>query len=112
MMRRIAFGILAAALVATVSACIPSDVQDPYRRAIVGAALGSALGAGVGTAFAINPGLGSIIGAETGATLGAVAGVITSEPPPTYAPITPPEAFVLPGFYDTWPPGDHPPPLG
>jgi hypothetical protein len=104
-MRRFAFGISAAMLIATVSACVPSDVEDPYQRAVVGAALGAGLGAGLGATFAINPGIGSIVGAETGATLGAVAGVITTQP-------TPADTAFIPGFYDTWPPGDHPPPLG
>ena len=112
MMRRIAFGVSAAALMAAVSACVPSDVQDPYQRAVVGAALGAALGTGVGATFAINPGVGSVVGAETGAALGAVAGAITAEPPPSYGSIPPGDAAFIPGFYDTWPPGYHPPPIG
>lgn len=111
-MRRLAFGISAAMLIATVSACVPNDVEDPYQRAVVGAALGAGLGSGIGATFAINPGIGSIVGAETGATLGAVAGVITTQPTPTYTPIPPADTAFIPGFYDTWPPGDHPPPLG
>lgn len=110
-MRRIALGISAAALIATLPACVPNDVEDPYQRAVVGSALGAALGTGLGATFAINPGIGAVIGAETGATLGAVAGVITTQPPPTYAPIPPGDAAFIPGFYDTWPPGYRAPPL-
>src|SRR5437763_726769 len=79
----------AVAVIAMVSACVPSDVQDPYERAVIGAALGAGLGGGLGAAFAINPGIGVAVGAETGAALGAVAGVITAEPAPSYAPIPP-----------------------
>jgi len=111
-MRRIAFVVSAAALTVLVSACVPSDVQNPSQRALVGAALGTALGTGIGATFAINPGIGAVVGAETGATLGAVAGVITTESPPIYRPIPPAEAALVPGFYDTWPPGYHPPPVG
>src|SRR5205085_7403173 len=107
-MRRIAFGVSAAMLVLTVAACVPSDVEDPYQRAVVGAALGTALGTGLGASFAINPGIGAVVGAETGATLGAIAGVITTQPPPSYTQIPPGEAAFIPGFYDTWPPGYHP----
>ena len=60
-MRPIAFGVSAAALITMVSGCVPSDVQDPYQRAVVGAALGAGLGAGLGATFAINPGIGSIV---------------------------------------------------
>ena len=112
-MQRIALGMSAAAQVAMLSACVPSDVEDPYQRALVGATLGSALGTGLGATFAINPGIGAVAGAESGAALGAAAGLITTQPPPVYRPIPPAaeEAFV-PGFYDTWPPGYHPPPVG
>lgn len=112
-MRRIAFGVTAAALIATVSACVPLDVEDPYQRALAGAAMGSALGTGLGASFAINPAIGAVVGAESGAALGAAAGVITTAPPPVYRPIPPAaDTAFVPGFYDTWPPGYHPPPIG
>ena len=85
------------------------DPSDAAERAVVGAALGSALGTGIGASFAINPAIGTIIGAESGAALGAAAGVMTAQPIPDYAPIAVPTAAVIPGFYDTWPPGYHQP---
>ncbi len=88
------------------------DPEDAADRALVGSVLGTALGTGLGAAFAINPGIGAVVGAETGATLGAVAGAMTAQPLPGYAPIAVPTAAVIPGFYDTWPPGFHPPPIG
>jgi len=87
------------------------DPEEAAERAVVGAALGSALGTGLGATFAINPAIGAVVGAEAGAGLGAIAGAITAQPLPSYAPITVPAVAVIPGFYDTWPPGYRPPPL-
>jgi len=87
------------------------DPVDAGERAIVGAALGTALGTGIGAAFSINPAIGAVIGAESGATIGAAIGAATAQPLPDYAPIAIPTAAIIPGFYDTWPPGFHPPPI-
>jgi len=87
------------------------DPVDAGERAIVGAAAGTALGTGIGATFAINPGVGAVVGAESGAAIGAAIGAATAQPLPAYAPIAIPTAAVIPGFYDTWPPGYHPPPI-
>jgi uncharacterized membrane protein len=87
------------------------DPVDAGERAIVGAALGAALGTGIGATFSINPAIGAVIGAESGATIGAAIGAATAQPLPDYAPIAIPTAAIIPGFYDTWPPGFHPPPI-
>jgi len=85
------------------------DPDDAADRALIGSVLGTALGTGIGAIFSINPGIGAVVGAESGATLGAAAGVMTAQPLPDYAPIAIPTAYVIPGFYDTWPPGYHEP---
>jgi hypothetical protein len=87
------------------------DPVDAGERAIVGAALGTALGTGIGATFAINPAIGAVVGAESGATIGAAIGAATAQPLPDYAPIAIPTAAIIPDFYDTWPPGYHPPPV-
>jgi hypothetical protein len=87
------------------------DPVDAAERAIVGAALGTALGTGIGASFAINPAIGAVVGAESGATIGAAIGAVTAQPLPDYAPIAIPTAVLIPDFYDTWPPGYHPPPI-
>ncbi len=97
-------------LTAMLSACVAQDVEDPGERAVAGAALGSALGTGIGATFAINPAIGAVVGAESGAALGAAAGVLTSPPAPSYTPVAVPAEGVIPGYYDTWPPGYGAPP--
>jgi hypothetical protein len=87
------------------------DPVEAGERAVVGAALGTALGTGIGATFAINPAIGAVVGAESGAALGAAIGVMTTQPLPDYAPIATPTAAIIPSFYDTWPPGYHPPPV-
>lgn len=87
------------------------DPEEAAERALVGAALGTALGTGIGATFSINPAIGAVVGAESGAALGAAVGVMTAQPLPAYAPIAAPSASAIPGFYDTWPPGSHPPPI-
>ena len=87
------------------------DPVEAGERAIVGAALGAALGTGIGATFAINPAIGAVVGAESGAAIGAAIGAVTAQPLPDYAPIAIPTAAIIPGFYDTWPPGFHPPPI-
>ena len=87
------------------------DPQEAAERALVGAAAGSAIGTGLGASFAINPAIGAVVGAESGAAIGAAIGVATAQPLPAYGPIAVPAAAVIPGFYDTWPPGNHSPPL-
>jgi len=88
------------------------DPEEAAERALVGAALGAALGTGLGVSFAINPAIGAVIGVESGAAIGAAIGVMTAQPLPSYAPIAVPKEAVIPGFYDTWPPGYHPPAIG
>lgn len=87
------------------------DPEDAEDRAVIGTALGATLGTGLGAAFAIDPGVGALFGAVSGAAIGAAIGVITAQPIPDYAPIVVPREAVIPGFYDTWPPGHHPPPI-
>jgi len=87
------------------------DPVDAAERTVVGAALGTALGTGIGASFAINPAIGAVVGAESGATIGAAIGAATAQPLPDYAPIAIPTAAIIPDFYDTWPPGYHPPPV-
>lgn len=87
------------------------DPDDAADRALVGSVLGAALGAGIGASFALNPAIGSVVGVETGAAIGAAVGAMTAQPLPSYAPIAVPTASVIPGFYDTWPPGYYPPPI-
>lgn len=87
------------------------DLEDAKDRAVTGTLVGGTLGTGIGAAFAIDPGVGALYGAATGAALGAAIGVMTAQPIPDYAPIAIPREAVIPGFYDTWPPGYHPPPI-
>jgi len=88
------------------------DPQEAAERAVEGAAIGAALGTGLGAAFSINPAIGAVVGVETGAALGAVVGAATTQPLPDYTPIAVPANAVIPGFYDSWSPGYHTPPLG
>jgi hypothetical protein len=88
------------------------DAQEAAERAVEGAAVGAALGAGLGATIGINPGLGALVGTEIGAPLGAAIGVATAHPLPDYKPIAVPASAVIPQYYDRWPPGYHPPPLG
>ena len=117
-MRLMVVGAGLIALAAGLSACVEPqgpvevarvDPQDAADRALIGSVLGAALGTGLGASFAINPAIGAVIGVETGATLGAAIGVMTAQPLPSYGPVAAPEG--PPGFYDTWPPGTHPPPI-
>ncbi|MGH7093588.1 MAG: hypothetical protein ACREFB_08655 [Stellaceae bacterium] len=113
-MRLLRTGAVALGLSLTLAACAGNmiDPHDAARRAAAGAVWGAALGTAVGATFAINPGIGAPIGAMTGATLGAASGLMTAQPAVTYAPIRTPSAAVVPGFYDSWAPGSHPPPVG
>jgi len=86
------------------------DPEEMAERALIGGVLGAALGTGLGATFAINPGLGAVIGVEAGAAIGAAIGAATTPPLPSYAPVAIPAAAVIPGFYDTWPPGYGTPP--
>jgi len=87
------------------------DPEDAAERALIGGTLGAALGTGLGVSFALNPAMGSVIGVESGAAIGAAVGAITAQPLPAYAPIAVPQEAVIPGFFDTWPPGFRPPPI-
>jgi hypothetical protein len=88
------------------------DPEDAAERALTGAVVGTALGTGIGSVFSINPAIGAVVGAESGATLGAGVGALTAQPIPDYAPIVVPQSAVIPGFYDTWPPGNRAPSTG
>jgi hypothetical protein len=88
------------------------DPQDAAGRAVEGAVLGATLGAALGSIFAINPAIGATVGTEAGGALGAAVGIATAQPLPSYKPIAIPAEAVIPGFYDTWPPGNVPPPTG
>lgn len=122
-MRVVVVGAALCGLAATLCGCVATygagsdriavarvDPQEAAERAVIGAAAGTALGTGLGATFAINPAIGAVVGAETGATLGAAIGVATAQPLPDYKPIAVPGEPVIPGFYDTWPPGYHAPP--
>ena len=85
------------------------DPEDAADRAAVGAVAGAALGTRIGAVVAISPAVGAIVGVEAGALIGATIGVMTAQPLPSYGAVVAPEG--PPGFYDTWPPGDHPPPI-
>ena len=87
------------------------DPQDAAERALIGSVLGAALGTGIGAIVAINPAVGAVIGVESGALIGAAVGAATAQPLPSYAPIPIERAALIPGFYDTWPPGYRPPPV-
>ena len=88
------------------------DREQAAERTVDGAAIGAALGASLGAIFAINPGAGALIGTEIGAPIGAAVAYATTPPLPDYKPIAVPVSAVIPGFYDRWPPGQHPPPVG
>ena len=117
-MRIIGKGVGLTGLAAMLAGCVAQpvelarvDPQDAADRAMIGSVLGAALGTGLGASFAINPAIGSVIGVEAGAALGAAAGALTAQPLPDYRPIVVPAEAVIPGFYDTWPPGSHVPPI-
>jgi hypothetical protein len=117
-MRLAALGTIAV-LAASAAACAPYasapyatavDPEQTTERAAAGAVLGAAVGSGIGATFAVSPPVGAIAGAEIGSGVGAAIGVMTAAPPPTYDPIAVPSQAVIPGFYDSWPPGYHVPP--
>jgi hypothetical protein len=88
------------------------DPEDVAERALTGSVAGAVIGTGLGTMFSINPAIGAVIGVESGAAIGAGIGALTAQPIPDYAPIAAPAGPVIPGFYDTWPPGHQAPPAG
>jgi hypothetical protein len=90
---------------------IRADPEEVAERAFIGGALGAMLGAGIGATASANPAFGAIIGGPAGAAIGTVVGIATIRPLPSYAPIAVPAAPVIPGFYDTWPPGYRSPPI-
>ena len=87
------------------------DPDEAAERALIGGVLGAALGTGLGATFALNPAIGAVVGVESGAAIGAAIGVMTAQPLPDYKPVAVPQEAVIPGFYDTWPPGYRPPPI-
>jgi hypothetical protein len=111
-MRRAGVCALAIAFAGSLAACVPSDVQDPYQRTVAGALLGATAGAAIGAAVSLDPGFGAAIGTGAGVLVGGALGLATLDPPPTYAPIEIPATQIIPGFYDTWPPGNQSPALG
>lgn len=92
-------------------AIVRIDPEDAAERALIGSVLGAALGTGVGATVALVPAAGAVAGVESGAAIGAAIGFMTAQPLPTYRPIAVPVEAVIPRFYDTWPPGYHPPPV-
>jgi hypothetical protein len=86
------------------------DPEEAAERAFVGGMVGGMLGAGFAATASANPAFGAIIGGPAGAAIGTVVGVATTPPLPSYTPIAVPAAPVIPGFYDTWPPGYSAPP--
>jgi hypothetical protein len=89
-----------------------ADPEEVAERGSIGGALGAMLGAGLGATASIDPALGAAVGGPAGAAIGVVVGIATVQPLPSYAPIAVPAAPVIPGFYDTWPPGYAAPPAG
>jgi uncharacterized membrane protein len=119
-MRLMVVGAGLIALAAGLSACVEPqgpvevarvDPQDAADRALIGSVLGAALGTGLGASFAINPAIGAVVGVESGAAIGAAIGAATAQPLPSYVPIAVPNEAVIPGFFDSWPPGYHLPPI-
>ena len=102
--------VVLAALVGSTLALSGATYQGVFRNALADPyLLGVAAGAGLGATLAISPAVGAIVGVEAGAGIGATIGVLTAQPLPSYTAVAVPNG--LPGFYDTWPPGDHPPPV-
>jgi hypothetical protein len=89
---------------------IRADPEEVAERAFLGGILGGMLGAGFAATASANPAFGAIIGGPAGAAIGTVVGVATTRPLPSYTPVAVPAAPVIPGFYDTWPPGYRSPP--
>jgi hypothetical protein len=107
-------GALALGLAASLAGCAGGgvDPEDAARGMALGGVWGSALGTAVGVSFAINPAIGAAMGAATGAGLGVASGLMSAQRAVSYETITPPSEAVMPGFYDGWAPGSHPPSLG
>lgn len=109
--------VLSAAVTALGSGCVPVysgpvevvrvDPEDVAERTMIGSVLGAALGTGLGSTFAITPAVGAVVGVEAGTAIGAAIGAMTAQPLPAYEPVAMPTAAVIPGFYDSWPPGSH-----
>jgi hypothetical protein len=88
------------------------DPEEAAERALIGGLLGGVLGASLGATASANAAFGALVGGSAGAALGSAVGVATTRPLPSYTPIAVPTAPVIPGFYDTWPPGYGAPPAG
>ena len=101
-------------LFAASCASTSTDPNDPNAKAKRGAGVGAAAGAIVGAIIGNQSGgnrTGAVVGAAAGAAIGAAIGVMTAQPLPAYKQIAVPQEAVIPGFYDTWPPGSHSPPI-
>ena len=81
------------------------DPDEAAERAVIGGVVGGVLGVALGTAGSANPAFGALVGGSAGAAVGTAIGIATTRPLPSYTPIAVPAAPVIPGFYDTWPPG-------
>src|SRR4051812_17042649 len=88
------------------------DPEEAAERAVIGGLVGGVLGVALGTTGSANPAFGALVGGSAGAALGTAIGIATTRPLPSYTPIAVPGAPVIPGFYDTWPPGYPAPPNG
>src|SRR3954468_5412504 len=88
------------------------DPEEAAERALIGGLVGGVLGVGIGASASVNPAFGALVGGSAGAALGSAIGIATTRPLPSYPPIAVPAAPVIPGFYDTWPPGYAAPPNG
>ena len=88
------------------------DPDEAAERAVIGGLVGGVLGVALGTAGSANPAFGALVGGSAGAAVGTAIGIATTRPLPSYTPIAVPAAPVIPGFYDTWPPGYAAPPNG
>ncbi len=122
-MQRFAVGVVLIGMAAALSACVAPDGSSAFsmarvdpdeaaERALIGSIAGTAAGVGIGTALSINPAIGAVVGAEAGATIGAAAGIMTAQPIPAYTDVPVSMVPAVPDFYDTWPPGAHPPAIG
>ena len=113
-MRRARKGALVLGLTMSLAGCAGGGVDpgDAAAGMASGAIWGAALGTSIGATFAINPAIGATMGAATGAAFGIASGILGAQQAVSYAPIDPAMASGMPGFYDAWAPGSHPPPAG
>ncbi len=110
-------GGVAAAMALCLGACVETgsarlDPEVAAERGAIGGLLGGLRGPGIGSAVAIDSAVGATIGGPAGFAAGAIIGIATADPLPSYGPVALPGDALVPGFYDSWPPGYYAPALG